>query len=63
MNSRGWSATSVVRLRHHQGEEVAEAALKEAAGFEWRFCVNCGTEAPHEGDVCSACGRLPEREA
>ena len=52
-----WMVRHLVRLRHHQGEEVVEAALREAAGLDWRFCANCGTEEPCEGDVCSACGR------
>ena len=38
----------LVRLRHRQGASATERALKEAAGFEWRFCETCGTEEPSE---------------
>ena len=47
----------LVRLRHHQGESAEERAVEEAAKLDWRFCVNCGTEEPCEGNLCSACGR------
>ena len=47
----------LVRLRHQQGAEVVEGAVKEAARLEWRFCQACGTEEPHEGDLCAGCGR------
>ena len=51
----------LVRLRHHQGEEVVEAALKEAAGLDWRFCLRCGTEEPSGGDLCAGCGQQASR--
>ena len=47
----------VVRLRCRQGESAVEAALREAAGLDWRFCVNCGAETEHEGSVCIGCGQ------
>ena len=51
----------LVRLRHHQGRSGVEEDVKEAAGLEWRFCANCGTEAPHEGDLCTGCGLNADR--
>ena len=47
----------LVRLRHHQGEEVVEHAVKEAAGLEWRFCQGCGSESPWDDELCVGCGR------
>ena len=48
---------SLVRLRHQQGESAVEAALKEAAGLDWRFCLHCGAEEPCERSVCIGCGQ------
>ena len=47
---------ALVRLRHHQGEAAVERAVTEAARLDWRFCVNCGSQEPHEGDLCTGCG-------
>ena len=46
----------LVRLRHRQGASATERALKEAARLDWRFCANCGTEEPCEGNLCTGCG-------
>ena len=47
----------LTRLRHRQGQSGVEEAVKEAAGLDWRFCANCGTEEPCEGNLCTGCGR------
>ena len=47
----------LTRLRHHQGQSAVEGAVKEAAGLDWWFCVNCGSEESHEGDRCTGCRR------
>ena len=46
----------LVRLRHHQGPSSVDDAVKEAARLDWRFCENCGSEEPHERDLCTGCG-------
>ncbi len=51
----------LVRLRHHQAESSVEQAVNEAARLDWLFCENCGAEEPHEGDLCTGCGRDPNR--
>ena len=51
----------LVRLRHHQGPSAVAKAVLEATGLEWQFCVNCGTEEPHKGDLCTGCGRNANR--
>ena len=51
----------LVPLRHRQGKRVVELAVKEAARLDWRFCQSCGSEEPHEGDLCTGCGRDPNR--
>ena len=49
----------LVRLRHHQGESSVEQAVEEAARLDWQFCESCGSEEPHEGDLCTGCGLKP----
>ncbi len=46
----------LVRLRCRQGKSAVEQAVQEAAGFEWRFCENCGAEVPHDHGECAGCG-------
>ena len=51
----------LVRLCHHQGQSAVGDAVQAAAGLDWRFCVNCGAEAVHEGDLCAGCGQQASR--
>ncbi len=46
----------LTRLRCRQGQSAFEVALKEAAGFEWRFCGRCGSETAWDGELCVGCG-------
>ena len=55
-----WESSRVLEvlvcLRYHQGEEVVEKTVREAAKLDWRFCQRCGTEEPHEGDLTGCVG-------